>query len=122
MQKCCKNSFAFCEDFIGCPTALIIKVPSGYPLEDIIIRVYKDGKVASDIGTTIDEGGFVTVYSVDLPDGFINPFGATYSIQFILFTSGSVYEFMVDGSVYDAIDFIGMPGDALAEEFFIDIF
>jgi hypothetical protein len=122
MQKCCKNSFAFCEDFIGCPEALIIKVPSGYPLEDIIVRVYKDGKVASDVSTVIDEGGFVTVYSEDLPDGFINPFGATYSIQFILFSSGSVYEFMVDGSVYDAIDFIGIAGEPLGQEFVIDIF
>lgn len=122
MQKCCKNSFAVCEDFIGCPESLLIKVPNGYPLEDIIIRVYKDGKIATDVSGVIDEGGYVTVYTEDLPDGFINPYGATYSIQFIAFTSGTVYEFMVDGSVYDAIDFEVIAGNPIGSEFVIDIF
>lgn len=122
MLKCCKNSFAFCEDFVGCPDAIIVKVPSGYPLEDIIVRVYKDGKVATDVSAVVDEGGFVTIYSEDLPTGFINPYGATYSIQFILFSSGSIYEFMIDGGVYDAIDFDGIAGTTLSQEFIIDIF
>lgn len=122
MLKCCKNSFAVCEDYIGCPDTLIVKVPSGYPLEDIIIRVYKDGKVGADVSTVIDEGGFVTIYSDDLPDGFINPYGATYSIQFILFSSGEVYEFMVDGGVYDGIDFEVIQGMALSQEFVINVF
>lgn len=122
MQKCCKNSFAVCEDFIGCPESLLIKVPNGYPLEDIIIRVYKDGKIATDVSAVIDEGGFATVYSEDLPDGYINPYGAIYSIQFILFSSGGVYEFMVDGSLYDAIDFEVIQGSPNSNQFVIDIF
>lgn len=122
MLKCCKNSFAVCEDYIGCPESLLIKVPSGYPLEDIIIRVYKDGKIASDVSGVIDESGYVTIYSDDLPEGFINPYGATYSIQFILFTSGEVYEFMVDGGVYDGIDFEVISGSPIGSEFVIDIF
>ena len=111
-----------CDDFIGCPESLLIKAPSGYPLEDIIIRAYKDGKQAYDISAVIDEGGFATIYTEDLPDGFINPYGSIYSIQFILFSSGEVYEFMIGGEVYDAIDFSVIFGETISQEFLIDIF
>lgn len=122
MLKCCKNSYSICEDFVGCPEELIIKVPPGYPVEDIIIRIFKDGKIAYDVSATIDEGGFVIIYTDDLPDGFLNPYGSTYSIQFILYTSGGVYEFMVGGEVYDSINFGVIFGSPTSQHFVIDIF
>jgi hypothetical protein len=122
MQKCCKNSFNICDSYIGCPEALVITVPPGYPEEDIIIRVYKNAKVAYDVEATIDEGGAVSIYTDDLPDGFINPFGSTFSIQFVQYSNMSVYEFMVGGSLYDSIEFDVVFGTPISSNFIIDIF
>jgi hypothetical protein len=122
MLKCCKNSFAICDEFIGCPESLVIKVPTEYPEESIIVRLYKNGKVAFDIEGEIDGGGFVTIPLEELPDGFVNPFGATYSIQFILFTTLKVFEFMVDGSLYDSVEFNLINGTSYSPNFIINIF
>lgn len=122
MLKCCKNSYTICDDFIGCPNELFITVPPGYPEQDIILRIYKNGKVAYDVEATIDEGGVVVVYSDDLPDGFINPFGATFAIQFIQYSTGTIYEFMNSGSQYDAIEFKVVFGASNSPNFIINIF
>lgn len=122
MQKCCKNSFQVCEEFLGCPEGLVIKVPPGYPSEDIIVRVYKNGKIGYEVEATIDEGGFVSIYDYDLPEGFLNPFGSTYSVQFVEYTTGEVYEFVIGQYEYDAIDFNLLFGESISQNFIIDIF
>jgi hypothetical protein len=122
MQKCCKNSFNICDDFVGCPEELFITVPTGYPEEDIIIRIYKNGKIAYDIEATIDEGGIAAIYADDLPDGFINPYGSTFSIQFVQYSNGEVYEFMVGGGQYDSLEFNVIFGQSTSQAFNINIF
>lgn len=122
MQKCCKNSFNICDAYIGCPEALVITVPPDYPEEDIIIRIYKNGKIAYDIEATIDEGGAVSIYADDLPDGFINPFGSTFSIQFIQYSTLEVYEFVNVGGLYDSLEFSVDFGASFSQNFIIDIF
>ena len=122
MQKCCKNSFTICDSYVGCPEALIITVPFDYPEEDIIIRIYKNGKVAYDIEATIDEGGVVSIFSDDLPDGFINPFGSMFSIQFVQYSNGLVYEFMTSDGQFDSIEFSVVFGASSPQNFIIDIF
>jgi hypothetical protein len=122
MQKCCKNSFTICDDFIGCPEELFITVPTGYPDDDIIVRLYKNGKIAYDVLATIDEGGIAVIYTDDLPDGFINPYGATFAIQFIQTSNGGVYEFMAGGGQYDSIEFNVVFGESISQAFYINIF
>jgi hypothetical protein len=122
MQKCCKNSYSICNDFVGCPTGLIIKVPPGYPESDIIIRIFKNDKLAFNVEDSIDEGGFVLIDIEELPNGYINPYGATYTIQFMTYSTGEVYEFMVQGSVYDSIEFNLIQGTTTYTDFTIDIF
>jgi len=122
MQKCCKNSYSICDDFVGCPEGLLIRVPPGYPDADVIIRIFKNNKLSFEVEQIIDEIGFAFIQADEFPTGYINPFGATYSIQFITASTGEIYEFMVAGGVYDSIEFNLIQGTTTFPNFIIDIF
>ena len=122
MQKCCKNNFTICDDFVGCPGALLIRIPLFYTEGTVTIRIIKNGQVAQDVEGVVDEGGYVYIDAEDLPVGFLNPFGALYQIQFISDLNGSIIEFVIGGVVYDSIEISVIQGQAVDDTFIIDIF
>jgi len=98
MQKCCKNRFTICEDFIGCPTDLFVVVPPNYTMSDIYMRVTKSSGV-SFYCTSIVEEGIAEIPIGDAPEGFFNPFGSQYLLEFFEYSAEApLVEFSVNSS------------------------
>lgn len=126
MLKCCKNKYQYCDSFVGCPECIIIRVPYGYIQETIIIRVIKNNQSAWEFEVSIDENLFATICSAgtlkNWPEGFVNPYGGSYEIQFLDATTTEVIEFTIGATTYDGIDLPLVPGSAAQPNFILDLF
>lgn len=122
MQKCCKNRFTICEDFIGCPTDLFVVVPPNYTMSDIYMRVTKSSGV-SFYCTSIVEEGIAEIPIGDAPEGFFNPFGSQYLLEFFEYSAEApLVEFSVNSQIYDGIEFAFCQGFGLTSIITINIF
>jgi hypothetical protein len=122
MQKCCKNRFTICEDYIGCPSELFVIVPPNYFLSDIYMRVTKSSGV-SFYCTSIVEDGIAEIPIGDAPEGFFNPFGSHYLLEFFEYSAEApLVEFSVNSQIYDGIEFGFSQGIGLTDIITINIF
>lgn len=126
MLRCCKNKYNYCDAFIGCPECILIRVPYGYVQETIIIRVIRNRDTAYEFEVSIDQDLFATICAIgtlkNWPEGFINPYGSSYEIQFLDATTTGVIEFTMGGVTYDGINLPIIAGNAAQPNFIIDLF
>jgi hypothetical protein len=116
MEKCCHNPYYDCERFLGCFIDLAVRVPDSYPDESITLRFSKwIGKVLSARVTLNISAGWAIIDSESLPEGFLNPYGGAYTLEF-LDSNGIVFPFVAkDGKTYLKASFDIMPSTDNAE-------
>jgi hypothetical protein len=122
MQKCCKNRFTICEDYIGCPSELFVVVPPNYFLPDIYIRITKSSGVSFSFVSIVTDG-IAVINIADAPEGFFNPFGSQYLLEFFEPSPlAPLVEFSVNSQIYDGIEFGFSQGIGLTDIITINIF
>ncbi len=110
MENCCKNSYRVCTPFVGCPTELLIQVPSSYSEESIIMRLVK-GNVSIDFNLPIEDGYAYLDVDANIPEGFINGFGSPlYELILLDINSGQIVELQSTGDPVTSIIFQVITG------------
>lgn len=104
MALCCNNCYPICQPLASCPSAVYVKVPIDYEGLSITVNINKPGvNIQGQQVLNVGEDGFVEVDLEALPEGFFNPWGGQYSINFAD-SAGQVIIFTaMDGKQYDSI-------------------
>ena len=102
MAQCCNDCFKVCEPLNSCPSAFFIFCPPDYTEPEILVNITKPGvNVRIQQLLSIDVEGFIDVDLAGLPEGFLNPWGGLYSIEFVSTATLQPIEFTAeDGSKY----------------------
>ena len=83
MAQCCNDCFKVCEPLNACPTAFYIQVPNDYTEPEILLNITKPGvNVRIQQLLTIDLDGFIDADLTAMPEGFLNPWGGSYTLSF----------------------------------------
>jgi hypothetical protein len=91
-------------------------------MSDIYMRVTKSSGV-SFYCTSIVEEGIAEIPIGDAPEGFFNPFGSQYLLEFFEYSAEApLVEFSVNSQIYDGIEFAFCQGFGLTSIITINIF
>ena len=120
MVNCCKNSYRICESFVGCPEELLVKIPTSYTEEMVVVRIMK-GEVSFDYNVPVEDGFASINFTTYGPDGFINGYGSPiYELFLYNPTTMSIVELQQSGDPVTSVIFSVNAGTQNISQFTIN--
>ena len=105
MALCCNKCYPICLPLPSCPTAVYLYTPPGDFGRGLFVNIVKPGvNVQGQQLLSIAADGFVEIDLEGLPDGFFNPWGGEYVINYIDPDTNQPLLFIAaDGQQYDRV-------------------